>query len=116
MATKAYLRGGKDGFESLKAAKVLVDGETNPRLATLVQVWESNVFVAVNLGHGMQCLHLRPCTALLPCGLSSACEAHHALPAGCAARRCAISCRPIDAISCPPLPLYHSTFGCAWST
>lgn len=38
VATKAYLRGGKDGFESLKAAKVLVDGETNPRLATLVQV------------------------------------------------------------------------------
>ncbi|PRW59853.1 5 -nucleotidase [Chlorella sorokiniana] len=37
VATKAYLRGGKDGFESLKAAKVLVDGETNPRLATLVQ-------------------------------------------------------------------------------
>lgn len=41
MATKAYLRGGKDGFESLKAAKVLVDGETNPRLATLVQVGRS---------------------------------------------------------------------------
>lgn len=38
VATKAYLRGGKDGFESLKAARVLVDGETNPRLATLVQV------------------------------------------------------------------------------
>ena len=38
VATKAYLRGGKDGFESLKAANVLVDGETNPRLATLVQV------------------------------------------------------------------------------
>ncbi|PSC76623.1 Trifunctional nucleotide phosphoesterase [Micractinium conductrix] len=37
VATKAYLRGGKDGFESLKAANVLVDGETNPRLATLVQ-------------------------------------------------------------------------------
>jgi hypothetical protein len=37
VATKAYLRGGKDGFESLKASRVLVDGETNPRLATLVQ-------------------------------------------------------------------------------
>lgn len=37
MATKAYLRGGKDGFESLKTSAVLVDGETNPRLATLVQ-------------------------------------------------------------------------------
>ena len=37
MATKAYLRGGKDGFESLKGSRVLVDGETNPRLATLVQ-------------------------------------------------------------------------------
>ncbi|KAL4458863.1 hypothetical protein ABPG75_013728 [Micractinium tetrahymenae] len=37
VATKAYLRGGKDGFESLKGSKVLVDGETNPRLATLVQ-------------------------------------------------------------------------------
>ena len=38
VATKAYLRGGKDGFECLRAAPVLVDGETAPRLATLVQV------------------------------------------------------------------------------
>eukprot|EP00887_Chlorella_sp_A99_P006466 scaffold3.g6466.t1 len=37
VATKAYLRGGKDGFECLQAAPVLVDGETAPRLATLVQ-------------------------------------------------------------------------------
>ncbi|KAI3436153.1 hypothetical protein D9Q98_002210 [Chlorella vulgaris] len=37
VATKAYLRGGKDGFDSLKKSTVLVDGETNPRLATLIQ-------------------------------------------------------------------------------
>jgi len=36
-ATKQYLRGGKDGFEMLKSAKVLMNGETAPRLATLVQ-------------------------------------------------------------------------------
>ena len=38
VATKAYLRGGKDGFECLKSATILMDGETAPRLATLVQV------------------------------------------------------------------------------
>jgi hypothetical protein len=36
VATKAYLRSGKDGFESLRRARVVVDGETAPRLATLV--------------------------------------------------------------------------------
>ena len=36
VATKAYLRSGKDGFDALKHAKVIVDGETAPRLATLV--------------------------------------------------------------------------------
>lgn len=54
VATKAYLRGGKDGFESLKAAKVLVDGETNPRLATLVQVSRA----AAEL-HSFDCSQLR---------------------------------------------------------
>lgn len=37
VATKAYLRGGKDGFACLREAPILVDGETAPRLATLVQ-------------------------------------------------------------------------------
>ncbi len=36
VATKAYLRSGKDGFDSLLTAQVVVDGETAPRLATLV--------------------------------------------------------------------------------
>ena len=36
VATKAYLRSGKDGFSKLPAAAVEVDGETCPRLATLV--------------------------------------------------------------------------------
>lgn len=35
VATKAYLRSGKDGFDALKRAQVEVDGETAPRLATL---------------------------------------------------------------------------------
>lgn len=38
VATKAYLRGGKDGFDCLKSSPILMDGETAPRLATLVQV------------------------------------------------------------------------------
>jgi len=36
VATKAYLRSGKDGFSKLPEAVVEVDGETCPRLATLV--------------------------------------------------------------------------------
>ncbi len=36
VATKAYLRSGKDGFSKLPEAEVVVDGETCPRLATLV--------------------------------------------------------------------------------
>jgi 5'-nucleotidase len=36
VATKAYLRSGKDGFSKLPEAAVEVDGETCPRLATLV--------------------------------------------------------------------------------
>lgn len=36
VATKHYLRSGKDGFETLKSANVIVDGETAPRLATLI--------------------------------------------------------------------------------
>jgi 5'-nucleotidase len=35
VATKNYLRSGKDGFLALKEARVVVDGETAPRLATL---------------------------------------------------------------------------------
>jgi len=36
VATKAYLRSGKDGFDALKRAEVEIGGETAPRLATLV--------------------------------------------------------------------------------
>lgn len=36
VCTKAYLRSGKDGFDALRYAAVEVDGETAPRLATLV--------------------------------------------------------------------------------
>lgn len=36
VATKAYLRSGKDGFDTLLQVEVVVDGQTAPRLATLV--------------------------------------------------------------------------------
>ncbi len=79
VATKAYLRGGKDGFDALKHSVVLVDGETAPRLATLVQyllsrIQELNCLImraessadedeALLLGRGM----LRPAEVLGAC-------------------------------------------------
>ena len=43
VATKAYLRSGKDGFDTLLSAEVVVDGETAPRLATLVHYLLSRI-------------------------------------------------------------------------
>jgi 5'-nucleotidase len=43
VATKAYLRSGKDGFSKLPEAAVEVDGETCPRLATLVHYLLSRI-------------------------------------------------------------------------
>ena len=43
IATKAYLRSGKDGFETLKKAKQMIDPETAPRLVTLIHALLSRV-------------------------------------------------------------------------
>ena len=43
VATKAYLCSGKDGFDALRDAVVKVDGETAPRLATLVHYLLSRI-------------------------------------------------------------------------
>jgi len=43
IATKAYLRSGKDGFETLKKAKQIIDPETAPRLVTLIHALLSRV-------------------------------------------------------------------------
>lgn len=43
IATKAYLRSGKDGFDTLKKAKQIIDPETAPRLVTLIHALFSRV-------------------------------------------------------------------------
>lgn len=43
IATKAYLRSGKDGFSTLKKAKVVLDPETAPRLVTLIYALLSGI-------------------------------------------------------------------------
>ena len=43
IATKAYLRSGKDGFDMLKDAEEVVDPETAPRLVTLIHALLSRV-------------------------------------------------------------------------
>lgn len=43
IATKAYLRSGKDGFTTLKKAKVVLDPETAPRLVTLIYALLSRI-------------------------------------------------------------------------
>ena len=43
IATKAYLRSGKDGFDTLKDAEEVVDPETAPRLVTLIHALLSRV-------------------------------------------------------------------------
>lgn len=43
VATKAYLCSGKDGFDALRGGMVKVDGETSPRLATLVHYLLSRI-------------------------------------------------------------------------
>lgn len=43
IATKAYLRSGKDGFHSLKKADVVMDPETAPRLVTLIHALLSRI-------------------------------------------------------------------------
>lgn len=43
IATKAYLRSGKDGFQTLKKAKQVIDPETAPRLVTLIHALFSRV-------------------------------------------------------------------------
>lgn len=53
VATKHYIKSGKDGFDVLKDTEVVVDGETAPRLATLVQylltrIEELNVAAGAN--------------------------------------------------------------------
>ena len=43
VATKAYLRSGKDGFETLKNAEVVMCSETAPRLVTLIHALLSRI-------------------------------------------------------------------------
>lgn len=43
IATKAYLRSGKDGFDTLKKAKQIIDPETAPRLVTLIHALLSRI-------------------------------------------------------------------------
>ena len=43
VATKAYLRSGKDGFDTLKNASEIMDPETAPRLVTLIHALLSRV-------------------------------------------------------------------------
>ena len=43
ISTKAYLRSGKDGFQTLKKAPQIIDPETAPRLVTLIHALFSRV-------------------------------------------------------------------------
>jgi len=64
VATKAYLRSGKDGFGTLKDAEEVIDPETAPRLVTLIHALLSRV-QTLN-----ECVDANGCGSAAPCASS----------------------------------------------